>query len=219
MSAELLANWRGQSILRRGEGAVVSLPLNSSPGDLPGVYALVVEDDDLIRAFVAERLAAAGARTRTAGTLHEGLSLLEGRPGLIVLDVQLPDGCGLRLAEEALKLRPVPRVIAMTGSATREETFRLGRLHVQQYLEKPFGLEDLDRALAQRPEIQRDLAVVSALAVGRVGLLEARDIVRDSMAVQALAVAQGNRTRAAERLGVTRQAVQHALRELEPTDA
>jgi DNA-binding NtrC family response regulator len=140
---------------------------------------------------------------------------IESKPDLILLDVQLPDGRGIRIAEAARLLYPVPRIIAMSGAATAAESFQLGQLNVAHFLQKPFGLDELTAALQRLSDTPEALAAVSAAAVGQLTLAQARAVVRDSMTRQALALAAGNRTHAADILGVTRQAVQYAVRDEE----
>ena len=101
----------------------------------------------------------------------------------------------------------------MSGAATPEEAFALGRLRAQAYLEKPFGLTELEAALNARFSEGDELALVSASLVGTVGLVAARDILRESMSVQAMAATGGNQAHSARLLGVSRQAIQQLLRE------
>lgn len=180
---------------------------------LEGMRALIIDDEQSIADILVARLTSLGATVTAASTVEQGLTALDARPDLILLDVQLPDGQGIEIAAAARRLRPVPHVIAMSGAATASETFHLGQLNVRCYLPKPFGLKQLDAALWRISDTPEDLAAVSALAVGQLTLAQARAVVRDSMTRQALALAAGNRTHAADILGVTRQAVQYAVRD------
>ena len=57
---------------------------------------LVVEDDDVTRAFLLDNLAADGFRVAGASGAGEGLRAIEVRqPALVVLDLVLDDGSGL----------------------------------------------------------------------------------------------------------------------------
>jgi DNA-binding NtrC family response regulator len=143
---------------------------------------------------------------------------LEGHPDVVLVDVWLPDGSGQRVIERAVRLRPAPAVIAMSGHASAEEAFELARAGARRYLAKPIALEDLmrsiDEALADRP----DLSPMVAAHVGHTPLREVIDQVRDTMFEEALARKGGSRTGAAKVLGVTRQAVQQVARERARTD-
>jgi CheY-like chemotaxis protein len=66
------------------------------------------------------------------------------RPGLILLDLHLPDTNGIEIlrtikADDELKMIPV---ILLTTSATDEEITRAYRNHANSYLIKPVGSED-----------------------------------------------------------------------------
>jgi DNA-binding response OmpR family regulator len=65
----------------------------------PGTV-LVVEDDDVTRAFLLDYLAADGFRVAGASRAGEGLRAIEVRqPALVVLDLVLDDGSGLALLD------------------------------------------------------------------------------------------------------------------------
>jgi DNA-binding NtrC family response regulator len=192
-------------------------PAASQPnGQWERLRILVVEDDQLIRLGLQAGLGAMGAEVRIAGTVREGLEATSWPPEVIVLDVGLPDGSGLEIAEAAARLVPIPRVIATSGAATPAESFRLARLSVDEFLPKPYDLDDLKQVVFRSSGVADDFTLASARCVGRLGLIEARDLLRRAMTVQAVSLADGNLTRAAEMLGVTRQAVQHVVRETTP---
>ena len=59
---------------------------------------LIVEDDPVIRTFLADNLTADGYDLLVAGTIEDALHELEARrPDLAVVDLRLPDGSGLDL--------------------------------------------------------------------------------------------------------------------------
>ena len=59
---------------------------------------LIVEDDPVIRTFLADNLTADGYDMLVAGTIEEALRELEfNRPDIAVVDLRLPDGSGLDL--------------------------------------------------------------------------------------------------------------------------
>ena len=72
---------------------------------------LVVDDESLFAASVAERLARDGYECAVAGTLAEARGALAEPFDLMLLDVRLPDGSGLDLLAEA----PGPSVVMITG--------------------------------------------------------------------------------------------------------
>jgi two-component system, cell cycle response regulator DivK len=107
---------------------------------MAGELILVVEDNDKNRKLVRDLLQYAGYRTLEAETAAQGLALAEAHaPGLILLDVQLPDMDGLA-ALRCLKADPRTagiRVVALTAFAMREDRARFLDAGFDGYLPKP----------------------------------------------------------------------------------
>jgi DNA-binding NtrC family response regulator len=176
---------------------------------------LIVEDHQPLRQAIARAAREWGAEVHEAGTVREGHELLAQQPDLVIVDVALPDGQALSIVEEAVRMRPAPAVIAMSGQASAEEAFQLARSGARRYLSKPISLEELTRsveeALTDRPKLD---AFVTA-HVGNTPLREVQSEVRRVMIEQALAKARNSRSGAARLLDLTRQAVQQIVRELD----
>lgn len=182
------------------------------------VKVLVVEDDADLGAAMQRALEGWGAQTTWVTTLAEGLTALVSHPHIVVLDVGLPDGSGVALAERAATLRPAPLMLAVSGQASAEEGFQLARYGVRAYLPKPLSFRDFTKTMETIVEQAPDLAPLLVAAVGRAPFQDVLALVRRSMAEQALALSSGNRTGAARLLGVTRQAVQQLIRDLDLND-
>ena len=74
----------------------------------PRLLALIVDDDDDFRASVAALARREGFETRLAGSLEEARkSMADASPDLVLVDLQLPDGHGLELLDDAHP-RPTP---------------------------------------------------------------------------------------------------------------
>jgi DNA-binding response OmpR family regulator len=103
---------------------------------------LLVEDDPSLGAILAKNLEARGYRVNRAETLAQALaSLATEAPGVMLLDVNLPDGSGwdvLRALEAAG--RHVPTAVL---SAVQVSRARLGEFRPEACLPKPFPLEAL----------------------------------------------------------------------------
>jgi two-component system response regulator RegA len=173
---------------------------------------LVVEDDAALRAAVAEAARGWGHQVLEAGTASEAKQMLSPPPDLIIIDVRLPDEPAFAVLEAAARKWPVPIVVAMSGQASPEESFRLAQMGVRTYLAKPFTAEELGAAVETASRDTPLLGPVVTGFVGRVPLRELQDKVRDAMVRQALALAGGSRSGAARLLSISRQAVQQMLR-------
>jgi|SRR5579859_71524 len=106
---------------------------------------LVVEDDKIIRRFVALNLRMRQYEVWEAGTVQEGLSLLrQHNPDLLILDLMLPEENGWTLlrAIDSDPALPHLRTIIMSA-ATQEDMYEYPYSDIVGILRKPFGLPDL----------------------------------------------------------------------------
>lgn len=177
--------------------------------------ALVVEDNRALGRTLSALLGPLCASISLAPSVAEARHELgNDPPDLVLTDVRLPDGTGFDVVECANALVPMPIVIALSGEATPDESFALASLGVRAYLAKPVRAETLEATLRRaHSEAPRLLPHVRS-AVGRVSLRAVEDDVRRSMVQEALARTKGNRRGAAKLLSVSRQMLQHMLREL-----
>lgn len=105
---------------------------------------LVVDDDDAICDTVEDGLHLAGYQTLRAGDGVEGFEAVRTHhPDLVILDVNMPklDGFGTlqRMREAGLNMP----VIFLTARHDRVDTVAGLRLGADDYVRKPFGLEEL----------------------------------------------------------------------------
>jgi two-component system, response regulator RegA len=176
---------------------------------------LIVEDYKPLRQAIARAARTWGAEVLEAGTVREGRALLARLPDVVIVDVALPDGQAQPIVEDAVRMRPVAAVIAMSGQASAEEAFQLARAGARRYLPKPISLEELTRSVEEALGDRPSLDALVAAHVGNTPLREVQSDVRRVMIEQALAKARNSRSGAARLLDMTRQAVQQIVRELE----
>lgn len=123
-------------------------PSTAAPRRLAGVNrALVVEDDPGIRRAIVRMLETFGVDVQHASSVKHAAGLMVPPLDLVVADVRLPDGTGQAVIAAALRLSPVPVLVAISGVATASEAFHLARSGVVAFLVKPFGLQELERCL------------------------------------------------------------------------
>ncbi len=179
------------------------------------IRVLIVEDHKPLRQALARAVRGWGAEVVEAGTIHEASVALALQPALVIVDVALPDGNVRPIVEQAARMRPSPAVIVMSGQASAEEAFELARMGARRYLPKPISLEDLTRTVEEALGDRPDLGPFVAAHVGNTPMRQVLDEVRSVMVDEALAREHGSRSGAARMLGVTRQAVQQAVRLLD----
>jgi PAS domain S-box-containing protein len=110
---------------------------------------LVVEDEPVICKLIVEVLQEQGWRCLPAADSATALALIRANDDidLLITDVELPGLNGRLLAAQALRALPTLRVLFVTGYA-ENSIFDLADSHnAMQLLPKPFGVEDLLRAV------------------------------------------------------------------------
>lgn len=112
---------------------------------------LIVEDDRAIAMALAVRLRAAGQETIFAYDALSGLDMaVRHRPDLVLLDIGLPAGSGLSVAERIRALVPrLTPIIFLTASrqpGLRERALQLG---AADFIEKPYEASRLIAAIEQ----------------------------------------------------------------------
>lgn len=106
---------------------------------------LIIEDEiaicDLLRRFLEKR----GFELTTANTLKDGEALIDGGDfDLLIVDLLLPDGDGMRLLEKAREQHRNWPVIIMTGIGFDEELLQEARrLGASGYISKTLPLGQL----------------------------------------------------------------------------
>jgi two-component system response regulator ArlR len=104
---------------------------------------LIVEDDEGIADFVDRELQHEGFATLIAGTGRQALSLFEsGKPGLILLDIMLPELSGLEVLRRIRKVSSVPVILLTARGETYDKVNGLNA-GADDYLAKPFEIEEL----------------------------------------------------------------------------
>jgi DNA-binding response OmpR family regulator len=125
-------------------------------GRADGVRRVLVVEDDPGRCDAIGRVARSlGAEVSQAQSLDRALRLLAEAPDLVIADLRLDGRSAFPLIEAAAARVPRPAVVAMSGQASAEESFRLGALGVHAYLPKPFASEQLLAAI-ERARVARE---------------------------------------------------------------
>ncbi len=112
-------------------------------------HALVVEDDADSARMLASLLHTGGFTAATASSLRDARRQIAlQRPDIVLLDLQLPDGNGLSLCEEA-ELLSYSEVVLITGHASLDTSIQALRLGAADYLIKPVDTQRLNAVLSR----------------------------------------------------------------------
>lgn len=105
---------------------------------------LIIEDDDLIRKFMARAVMDAGYRSVLAENASVSKMLfLSEIPDLVLLDLGLPDDDGLNLLKEMKSIREEIPVIIVSARERENEKVRALDMGADDYVTKPFGIFEL----------------------------------------------------------------------------
>lgn len=122
------------------------------------VTLFLVEDEDLVCELLAEFLGELDT-IEFLGDARDGATAIEKcrklRPELIILDLRIPEVSGLDVLKVLHMELPDTRVIIFTGSLSEEmlrSTLDNGAI---AYVEKAYGLEELQKAIAAAIEGKR----------------------------------------------------------------
>ncbi|MHB1378721.1 MAG: response regulator [Desulfurivibrionaceae bacterium] len=117
---------------------------------LQGMKVLLVEDEPLIRDSLQRFFANEKCTIMAAETGEDALEIIKGNTcDIVIIDYRLPGMDGLEFLKRAQRLNARFKKILLTAYMTEPviaEAFRLG---VNEFIEKPFSVEDLEEALVR----------------------------------------------------------------------
>ncbi|MBM9603119.1 sigma-54-dependent transcriptional regulator [Desulfopila inferna] len=142
---------------------------------------LVIEDDPKINRVLERIVSDLGHKVSVAFTLAQGLkAAMEADFDIVLLDLTLPDGHGLRILPQLRETASLPEVIIVTGTGSQSGAELAFKSGAWDFVPKPFLQEDvalpLTRALQYRDE-KKNVTPPRVLSRG--------NIVGDSMPVSA----------------------------------
>lgn len=174
---------------------------------------LVVEDDSSLRRALSAALSPRASALTACGTVAAARAELHAfQPDVVVLDVALPDGDAFDVLDAVDALAAMPLVLAVSGQASPDQSFRLAQRGVRAFLPKPLDLTTLERTLEDVLAQPPDLVPHLRAAVGHAPVHDVEKVVRRTMVAEALGRSHGSKNGAAKILHVSRQLLQHMLR-------
>ncbi|MBI3964456.1 MAG: response regulator transcription factor [Chloroflexi bacterium] len=119
---------------------------------------LVVEDEDLVSAMIRDVLAAEGFEVHVAADGAAGLAAYEAqRPDCIVLDLAMPLLDGLIVLEAIRQRDPTTQILVLSAHASPKQRASLLESGADDFLPKPFDIEELIARVRRRVFTARQL--------------------------------------------------------------
>jgi ATP-dependent Clp protease ATP-binding subunit ClpA/CheY-like chemotaxis protein len=129
------------------DGKTLSLRVDAPPGEVaasPRPVALVLDENAHLLRWLEHALGSAGVAPVIAATAQEAREIAARlRPDLAIVDLVLPDGDGLSLALELLRLHPRLQIAVTTGMELTPDEAALCERQDFPVLRKPFLAEDI----------------------------------------------------------------------------
>jgi DNA-binding response OmpR family regulator len=106
-------------------------------GNMEKRRVLVVEDDAMSRRAWEELFGRRGWEVLLAGTVAEGLEMLNQAPDFLILDLRLPDGSGESILQKIRDKGLTTRVAVTTGTDDAHQLSLVEGLHPEVLMHKP----------------------------------------------------------------------------------
>ena len=127
---------------------------------------LLVDDDPGLSEVIALLLEREGYGVELAGTVKQGLNLVEARkPDLVLTDLKLPDGTGLDVIAGVRARRPRLPLIMITSYSSMESAIEALRAGANDYVIKPFNNDEFLRAIGRALNERRLVRGARPLAI------------------------------------------------------
>jgi DNA-binding NtrC family response regulator len=105
---------------------------------------LVIDDESLMREFIAESLTSQGYDVDSANNGVKALELIEDESyDLVLTDYKMPKVTGMDVLKKVLEKMPDCKVVIMTAYGTIEKAVEAMKIGAFDYITKPFGVEEI----------------------------------------------------------------------------
>lgn len=119
-------------------------------------HVFLVDDDDGLRESIAELLRSVGYKVQAWRSATDFLEAIpRAVPAVLVTDMRMPGMSGVELHAELIRLGRTVPVVYISGESTVPQSIQAMKQGAADFLVKPFGREELLRAVAGSLEKDR----------------------------------------------------------------
>ena len=155
---------------------------------------LVIDDEPAIQQLFRRVFTSSDFEVETAGTAAEGLaSLARDEPCAVILDLVLPDTCGLEAFRQIRQQNIKSPIVVITASGDSDTAIEAMKLGALDYLVKPLDVAELRHLVGRALEIYRLMNEPVELAEEPSTLANARGAGADRSMPRDAEGVQGNR--------------------------
>ena len=108
---------------------------------------LIIDDEKMMTELLSDHLQESGYETMEANSAWEGIALLERKPDLIILDINMPGIDGLELCRIIRGHVSCP-ILFVTARITEQDKINGLQYGGDDYITKPFSLKELSARVA-----------------------------------------------------------------------
>src|SRR5262245_51972009 len=114
---------------------------------------LIVDDESLVRTFLAETLQRRGLDVTTAENGQKALKILKDTVfDMVITDMKMPDITGIDVLTKVKELSPSTIVLIITAYGSIENAVEAMRLGAFNYLMKPFSPDAIEAIIEKAKE-------------------------------------------------------------------
>ena len=115
---------------------------------------LVIDDVDTAREAIADSLRKDGKEVLEAGTLKEARGYLEmNKADICILDILLPDGNGLSLLDEVIRMPIQPKFIVITAHGQIDYAVEAMKKGALDFITKPIDIKTLKQSISRAEDL------------------------------------------------------------------
>ena len=151
-----------------------------------GARILIVDDEQLIRWSLVERLTQEGYETSEAETGAEALTRFNNGVDLVLLDYRLPDTNGLSVLREMRERDPDTLVLMLTAYSSVDTAVEVMKQGAYHYATKPFNLDEIVLLVEKALETNQLRREVRALRASQARPYDMGQIIGESPAMQSV---------------------------------